>query len=229
MDVLTNESYLSPWIEDLPFTWETFQQLGQKMLLKKHEYLFHQDQPTDHVYIVVEGRIRLFITSPSGDEKAIVIIGKNGLIGECGIFNIPSYNSSAITASNASVIKVPKHSFETAMKDDYHITKQILIIMDMKNRILASHTMMLSSYSAVQRICYTLLQLVHTYGKKTKMGDVIDLRFTHQELANLVGTSRVTVANTMKMLEKEQILAKVDSKYVITDVKQLEKWVITSF
>jgi CRP/FNR family cyclic AMP-dependent transcriptional regulator len=221
MEKMRNESFLSPWIENLPFSWEPLLKIGQRMMFKKHEYIFHQDHPSQYVYIVVEGRIRLFMTSPSGDENTIAIMGENGLIGECGIFNFSSYNSSAITASKVTIIRISKQAFEATAQNNYQITKQILMIMNIKNRILSSNTIMLSNYSAVQRICYTLLQLALTYGAKTEMGDMITIGFTHQELANLVGTSRVTVANTMKLLENEKILLKRESKYLIKDIEQL--------
>lgn len=228
MKKIKNESLISPWIENLPFSWEPLLQIGQKITFKKHEYIFHQDDSAEYVYIVAEGRVRLFLTSPSGDENTIAIMGEKGILGECGAFHFSSYNSSAIAASKVTVIKISKLAFETAVQDNHRLARQIMMIMNIKNRILASHTMMLSNYSAVQRICYILLQLVHTYGVKTKDGNLIKIGFTHQELANLVGTSRVTVAYTMKRLENERILQKNDNKYLIMDIDRLELFSVTS-
>ncbi|MFY0544990.1 Crp/Fnr family transcriptional regulator [Brevibacillus sp. H7] len=215
----------SPWMENLPFSWHSLEPLGQKMMLQKHETVFHQDQSAAYVYVVLHGRIRLFLTSPAGEEKAIAIIGQNGLLGECSLFDPPHYNSSAITASKVMLLKLPIDTFRKKMETEADIANQVLYFLNSKNRILASHTMQLSFYSATQRICYTLLQLGNTYGKTNGEKRTISVRFTHQELANVVGTSRVTVANTMKWLERKKVLSKQNGLYVIEDAAQLHGFV----
>jgi CRP/FNR family cyclic AMP-dependent transcriptional regulator len=216
----------SPWMENLPFSWHSLEPLGKKMMLQKHETIFHQEQVAANIYVILHGRIRLFLTSPAGEEKAIAIIGQNGLLGECGLFDLPYYNSSAITASKAMLLKLPIDTFRKKMEEDADITRQVLYFLNSKNRILSSHTMQLSFYSATQRICYTLLQLGRTYGKTDGQKRTITIRFTHQELANVVGTSRVTVAHTMKWLERRKILSKQNGLYVIEDAKQLHGFVV---
>lgn len=216
----------SPWMEDLPYDWRDVYSLGQSIPYQKHETIFHQDHAAKHVYVVLQGRIRLFLTTPSGDEKAIAIIGRNGLLGECGLFDHPTYNNGAITASKAILLKVPVERFKEAFSTNLTIAHNVLRFLDGKNRILASHTMQLSFYSAAQRICFTLMQLGSTYGKEGNGKRVITVRFTHQELANVVGTSRVTVANTMKELERKHILSKEGGLYVIEDEAQLYRSVL---
>lgn len=216
----------SPWMENLPYDWQEVTSLGQIISLQKHETIFHQDQPAHSVFIVLSGRIRLFLTSPSGDEKAIAIVGQNGLLGECGLFDHPTYNNGAITASKTSLLKVPASRFKEAFSKNAALVHQVLRFLDVKNRILSSHTMQLSFYSATQRICFTLLQLGSTYGKGAKGKHIITVRFTHQELANVVGTSRVTVANTMKELERQNVLSKEGGLYVIEDEQKLYSFVL---
>ncbi|KQL45770.1 hypothetical protein AN963_12040 [Brevibacillus choshinensis] len=216
----------SPWMEDLPYDWRDVYSLGQSIPYQKHETIFHQDHAAKHVYMVLQGRIRLFLTTPSGDEKAIAIIGRNGLLGECGLFDHPTFNNGAITASKATLLKVPVERFKEAFSTNLTIAHNVLRFLDGKNRILASHTMQLSFYSAAQRICFTLMQLGSTYGKEGNGKRVITVRFTHQELANVVGTSRVTVANTMKELERKHILSKEGGLYVIEDEAQLYRSVL---
>ncbi|MFJ9499192.1 Crp/Fnr family transcriptional regulator [Brevibacillus centrosporus] len=216
----------SPWMEDLPYDWHEVYPLGQTIPYQKHEAIFHQDQAAKHVYIVLQGRIRLFLTTPSGEEKAIAIIGKSGLLGECGLFDHPTYNNGAITASKATLLKIPVERFKEAFSTNLTLAHQVLRFLDGKNRILASHTMQLSFYSAAQRICFTLLQLGSTYGNGIEGKRIITVRFTHQELANVVGTSRVTVAGTMKELERRHILSKNGGLYTIEDEEMLYRSVL---
>lgn len=213
-----NISVMTSWLEGLPFNWHPLQELGQRIALQKHDYIFNDNDPYEHVYLVLSGRIRLFITSASGEEKTFAIIGKNGIVGENGIFdNRATYNCSAITASQAKLIKIERKKVESALKNDFELTRQLFQFVNLKVRLMYSQLLQLSSYSAAQRICYALLQLVDTYGSRIGGKDIIEISFTHQELANLVSTSRVTVANTLKSLEKSGHISKQNGKYAIED------------
>ncbi|SDO24109.1 Crp-like helix-turn-helix domain-containing protein [Paenibacillus sp. yr247] len=217
-----NNSSVTSWLESLPFHWHPLPQLGQKLVLKKHDFIFLENQPNDFVYLVLNGRIRLYITSLNGVEKTIAIIGKNGMIGENGIFdNDTSYNHSAITASKATLIRVDRKKLEETLKSNFELTRQILLLVNLKMRIMSSQLLQLSSYSAIQRISHTLLQLVDTYGFRKGEKEIIGISFTHQELANLVSTSRVTTANTLKNLERSGVISKQNGKYVIEDKTRL--------
>ncbi|MGE6230249.1 Crp/Fnr family transcriptional regulator [Paenibacillus chitinolyticus] len=217
-----NNSSVTSWLEGLAFQWHPLPQLGQKLVLQKHAFIFFENQPNDFVYLVLNGRIRLYVTSPNGVEKTIAIIGKNGMIGENGIFdNAASYNHSAIAASKATLIKIDRKKLEDTLKGNFELTRQVLLWVNLKMRIMSSQLLQLSSYSATQRICHTLLQLVDTYGLKNGEKEFIGIGFTHQELANLVSTSRVTAANTLKNLELTGVISKQNGKYVIEDKARL--------
>ena len=66
-----------------------------------------------------------------------------------------------------------------------------------------------------------LLYIADVYGKPTDEGILIRNRFTHQELANMIHTSRVSVANVFSELTKCGIIAKRDGHYIILKPDEL--------
>jgi CRP/FNR family transcriptional regulator len=86
------------------------------------------------------------------------------------------------------------------------------------------HTLQLSFSSAVQRIADSLIHLAVKYGEAEGNHIVITVSFTHQEMANLVGTSRVTVATVMKQMQNEGVLRKEMGKYVILKMEKLQSF-----
>lgn len=211
----------SPWIDNLPFRWESFFAIGQIINVKKNEVIFTQEQTAQHIYIIVEGRIRLLLISFSGEEKHLSIIGKNGLLGECSIFNSNKYSCSSVASSNATLVKIPAQQFLDKMKEEPDYYPQVMKMSNIKFQVSIFHNLQLSFYDARQRVINALLQLINTYGFKKDNQIIINIPFTHQEMANLVGTSRVTVSNIMNHLQKEEVLIKINGKYTINNYEKL--------
>jgi CRP/FNR family transcriptional regulator len=215
---------VSPWIENLAFAWESVTSLGQRIHVKKDENVFIQDIEADYIYLIEEGRVRLFMISHTGEEKHIAIIGKNGIIGECGIFEKNTYICSAAASSDSVLIRISLPVFLKALEDDASLMKQVITMSQIKFQIVLMHTLQLSFSSAVQRIADSLIHLAVKYGEAEGNHIVITVSFTHQEMANLVGTSRVTVATVMKQMQNEGVLRKEMGKYVILKMEKLQSF-----
>ncbi|WLD94763.1 Crp/Fnr family transcriptional regulator [Alkalihalobacillus sp. AL-G] len=220
---------LSPWMDELNFSWDELEQKGVVREYKKHEILFHFGFPVDRIYLVKSGRIRLFLTSDDGKEKAIAIIGKNGLLGESCTYHEQTYICSAITATSATVIELKPATFHEVVFRNPRYTEQVLELMSAKIRLLTMQSLYLSFGSPLQRMCDALVHLGLTYGKKLDDDRIlITISFTHQELADLIGATRVTVVNTLKDLMGQRLLSKENKYYVIDDLPGIVAYQVSS-
>ena len=71
--------------------------------------------------------------------------------------------------------------------------------------------------------------MVQEYGTETAEGIKISIRFSHQDVANLLHTSRVTVTKAFQFLSGEKIVLRKQNRIIILDMKRLsdlasEKW-----
>lgn len=213
---------VTPWLENLPFDWSPVIEKATKKKFKKHKVVFDQNEQADHLYVVTSGRVRLYLISPNGDEKALAIIGKNGLVGECGFYDEGVYSTSAITASEATLYQIHKEEFRNLLKQHFNLVEQAMFLSTRKYKLLCMQTLQLSYSKAMPRICASLIQLALNYGTTLDNQEIqISITFTHQELANLIGTTRVTVVKTLRLLEDEHILLKRNRYYVIKDLEKL--------
>ncbi|WP_061808985.1 Crp/Fnr family transcriptional regulator [Rossellomorea vietnamensis] len=213
---------LSPWLEKLPFDWQDIEPFGQRMDCEKHHVIFRQEEKADAIYIVKKGRVRLFLTSEDGREKALTIIGQNGLLGECGISSSENYLTGAITAAPSTILKYPIRQFEEMLLEDKKKMKQWMELTNLKMNILTKSSLQLSFGPSRRRIIESLLHLALTFGRQDgEKSYIISITFTHQELADLVGTTRVTVVNTLNKLIDEGFLLKKEKYYEIPDIYSL--------
>lgn len=215
---------VSPWLEKLDYEWDDIEKYGELKLYKKHDMLYHFGDTVNNIFIVKTGRVRLFLTSYDGREKAIAIIGKNGLLGESNLYRSSSHISNAIAASPVTVISVKKDFFKQAMGKNNQYANQIIDMISWKVHLLSMHSLHLSFGSSIQRLCDTFIHLGLTYGHKYDDERVkISITFTHQELADLIGTTRVTVSNLIKQLIETNVISKPDKYYVIQNMQKLSE------
>lgn len=219
-----NEDFqnLSPWLDKLSFNWSYLEQYGKTIHLKKDENLFHNGDELSSIFLVKKGRIRLYLITVGGKEKTINVIGQNGIIGDHFLSGTTAHITNAIAVSDSTLIEISKELFERLTLEDKEFTKQWIKILSMKLELLTTTTFQLTFDSSIQRILNTFIQLSEVYGVPEENGSIkILIKFTHQELADLIGTTRVTVSNTVKKLFDDELIYKKNGFYYIDDMERL--------
>lgn len=215
-------SVLNPWFDDLTYDWTKLLTLGTKVTYKKNEIIFRQNEYAEMIYIVLKGRVRLFLLSADGEEKAISIVGKNGIIGECSLNEDKLYSTNAITNSEVEVVAVQRNVFSDKINKNPLYSEQLLDLMSKKYRLLCMHALQISYIKSLPRICETFVHLTVKYGEKLNDNEIkLTISFTHQEMADLLGVTRVTVAKNIKWLQENNYIEKVGRYYVIRDIDEL--------
>lgn len=220
---LVDNKYSSPWLDKLNFDWSKLITLGQKIVMEKDRNLYHMGDPVDFIYIIIKGRVQLYLINEVGKEKTIAIIGKNGLLGEYKKQNHNYYVTSARTVSDAILVKINKKVFEDFLFEDKELSRQRLEMLSIKVELLAHTSLYLSYDNSFNRIVRMFLDLANGYGEEDEDGSIkIGISFTHQEVAYLIGTTRVTVANTVKNLMDSNLLEKRGRYYFIGNIEKLQ-------
>jgi CRP/FNR family transcriptional regulator, cyclic AMP receptor protein len=213
---------LNPWFDNLPYDWSVLFQQSSQVTYKKHELIFRQNEYGDYLYIIESGRVRLFLISPNGEEKALSIIGKNGVIGECTLNSDSRYSTNAISASEVILQKISKKSFLEFISEKPQYIYQTLDLLTKKYRLLCTQSLQLSYMKSLPRVCAAFIQLSVQYGELFgDKGIKLTITFTHQEMANLLGTTRVTIAKNIKWLEEEKYIEKKDKYFIINNIDEL--------
>lgn len=101
--------------------------------------------------------------------------------------------------------------------DRWHLVNEVLIrhIQQCQEFIEILH------YRSVDISLLRLLNwLANKFGQEVKQGHLIDLQLTHQELSEIIGTTRVTVTRLLKEFENQGIIERVSRKLIILHEKQ---------
>ncbi len=189
--------------------------------LRRKQPIFHQGDAPLNVYVVKEGRVCITTYSQGGAEQQLYIAEQGALFGEhSGLLGIP-HTTSAISIVDSMIYSIPLSTFLDRLERSPCLNRCVLQIICRKNSLLIGQLLSSSSSDSLQRIAKVLLDMAQEYGTETKEGLEISIRFSHQDVANLLHTSRVTVTKAFRSLAQEGIVLRKQNRIVICDREKL--------
>ncbi len=211
----------NPWVKLSGDTWKALTEGLYPIHFEKNAIIYHQGDELHFSYIVKSGRVRLSYYSIDGEEKGILIAEENCMFGEGAA--LPGYETyyTATAIVDCDLYLVPTNKLISTIQNDSDFAMNIIMLMARKMRIYSAQEIELSFTEAYTRTCHFLLYIADIYGEKTENGIRIGIKFTHQELANMIHASRVSVANIFSELTKNEILTKEDGYYIILKPDEL--------
>ena len=215
----------SPWqAQDLK-TWGSLISPDYLTDYPQDAVIFWQGQVDPFVYIVKEGRVVLRAASADGREKILMFGEKGGLFGEVGAFEpYPQPQSySAVTLVASRIYKIPLEVFLNKMQTDQNLCWAVLAMISRKASLHINQVLGLSFGDIRYRVAGVFRYLIDTYGVPTPQGVLLEVPFTHQDMADLVKSSRVSVSKIFKEFNQQGILAKVKGRYIITNTQLLDE------
>ncbi len=214
----------SPWLKLDHFDWHAITSDAKPKLYKKNTNIYQQQHYSDYIYIVKSGRVRLSIYSRNGEEKCLIIADRGCLFGEIsGLDDHPNYANATVIVDSYLYL-IPKERFQEELNRNHDLCLKIIKVLARKIRLLSSQVEGLSFDDSYYRVANALVYLTEQYGLKTDKGYKIQLKFTHQEMANLTGSCRVTVTNIFRTLSKGNIIEKENGFVIVKDVDKLYRY-----
>ncbi len=190
---------------------------------EKGEIIFFEEDNSKNLYLLVNGQVKLTMLSPDGKEKVLTILQEGDLFGEISLFDHNPHPVTAEVQKKARLLTLPFDKLENMIIDKPRLALKIIEALSKKTRLLTSQVRDLVFHDAVERMASLLIRFGKDFGREENGGIKIDLILTHQEIANLLGVSRVTVTKTINKLIDENLITIEDKHIVIKDQDELRK------
>jgi CRP/FNR family transcriptional regulator len=190
----------------------------------KNEVLFLEGDPGDAFYIISQGLVKVFTTNENGKEKTLSLLGRKDFFGEMALLDDGTRSASVKAVEDSEVLVIEREKFRELISLNPNISLKIIAVLSQRLRRANSQIQELTFSSVRERLENKLQELAQKYGRKREQapGVLITKKITHQELADLIGTTRVTTTKILNKLEKEdKILSK--ERYLIIKDNQLIK------
>lgn len=189
---------------------------------EKGEFIYLLGDPSDSVYLIKQGHVKLFLTSETGRKLTLSLLGQEELFGEEALAGEESRGLTAEALEDSSICVMEKGEFLNLISGKPQLSLKMMEFWGQRLRQIQDKLEDLLFKNTEARLSCILLELTEEYGKRKGEGIEIDFRITHQELADLVGSARESVTTVLNRFEREGILTKSRYSITIKDIDKLE-------
>jgi len=196
------------------------QGLAQRALEKRFaadEMLFWEGEPCLGIFLIVQGAVKIFRTSPSGREVMLSIETAPATVAELPLFDGGAYPASVRVVEPVVALFVNKHDFQQFCRQNPDVALKVLAVVGRRLRHLVGLVESMTFGSVTQRLARMLLDASKAAGSAT-----FDLPATHQELASRLGTVREVISRNLGRFRAQGLISIQDRQVQILNLAGLQ-------
>ena len=161
------------------------------------------EQQGDAFFIIQKGRVKVSVSREGGREVILSFLGVGQVFGELSLLD-GKPRSADVTATEATeLIMLRRPDFLRLITEKPSIVIGLLTELASRLRKVDYNIAGLALLDVTNRVSKTLLQLANEGGEQEEHGVLIKNRPTHQQLAQMSGTTRETVTRVLRQLEEQ--------------------------
>jgi CRP/FNR family transcriptional regulator, cyclic AMP receptor protein len=172
------------------------------------------------VYFIESGQIKLLMLSPEGRECLLAIHSAGDIFGELYLSALGSRLETATVMEETILKKIPSSQFLARLRRDSLLegfVRYLALRIADQQQVIAN----LVTVDSEQRLGKTLLQLPRTLGKKDRQNTRIELKISHDELSEMVGTTRPRISLFMQRFRNLGLIETNLDRFLVINEKKL--------
>lgn len=174
----------------------------------RDELIFRQGDETTEIYVVLQGRVRIFKMSPGGEETTIAIFGSHDVIGEMAALDNQPRSATGKAMTSAALLAMTQERFVHHAQTVPGLGLALARLLSLKLRWTAAYAESIAQYDAAGRLLHLILVHNERYGRMIEPGKqyVLDLGLTQSDFASMVGARREWVNRLLRDWKKRGLL-----------------------
>lgn len=194
---------------------ERIERIIVKRNFAKDQIVLFEEDTANYMYIVYAGKVRVVKQSREGREQIITIHKKNEFFGEMSLLDGKTAPATVIAHEDAVIGLLSKSDFEQQLLSHERIRGKIIALLCNHLRDSWAMIKILSFDNAEQRILAVLERMHELYGVADARGGIINVKLTHQQIANYASVTRETVTRVLNRLERETVIQVLEGKNIL--------------
>ena len=162
----------------------------------KNSIIINEGDTTDSLYIILEGKVNVYLSDENGKEVILNTQGEGDYFGELALIDDAERSASVMTTEKSTFLVVSKADFKKLLSTHPDIAFNLIQGLTRRVRGLTENVRSLALLDVYGRVAKTLLSLAADENDKL----VVQEKLTQQDIANRVGASREMVAKILKDL-----------------------------
>lgn len=171
---------------------------------------------------IVDGRVKVFKSTPAGKELILEIFGAGDPLGAVAVYDRMAFPASALALDDTTCLRIERREFFGLLEQHPALVRGLLSGLTMRLAELTRRLADLTGARVEARFARLFLKLAHQMGRPDRGGVFVPMPLARQELADLTGTTIETAIRIMSRWQKEDVLHTDKDGFVLLDRATLE-------
>jgi len=204
------------------FDLDDFERVGLRVVERRFapkDTIFTPGDPDDQLYFLLSGVVRLYKIYGDYKEATTALLKDSGVFGKLNLVEGRWQDVFAEAVTEARVASIQKSALERVIKSDPEFA--LRLFSSLSERLRQSDEVIESLLH--REVSTRLATLLVNLGERFGEDDLIDVRLTHQDLANMIASTREAVSKVMSELQRDGVIETRNRRIAILDRGALSK------
>jgi len=192
-------------------------QISEKIRIKtfrKNETILHEEDTNEYMYTILSGKVKVIQTSEDGRETILAMHKTGDFFGEMSLIDGKTMPATVLAMEETLTAIISKKEFISLISMQGKVLEKLLIILCTRLRESWNKIQMLNFNNAAERIKMLFTILSAEYGEKSADAITLNIKLTHQDIANMAGITRETVTRVIDKWQKEKEITVLKNKII---------------
>ncbi|WP_417737465.1 Crp/Fnr family transcriptional regulator [Rosistilla oblonga] len=186
-------------------------------------------QAADSVFLLTRGMVKVCHSTPDGKQSTLAFIEPGELFGELALFDPSQRDEFVEVVTAATVVMIPADQLIQLMSEANAFAVGITKLVGLRRQRIQRRLRNLLFQSNRDRLTHLLLELAEQFGVPAEQGVRLRIKLSHQELANLIGSTRESVTIVLGQLKAEGLIESGRRQIVLLRPQQMAESVGQSY
>jgi len=185
--------------------------------------IFREGEPGDAMYVVVEGHVKIMLSSGGGEETTVAVLGPGQCFGDQSLLDGGPRSASAVTADPTKTLMVTREIVADWLAERPAAALAIMETLSLRLRRMNEQLVDRNSRTLTQRLAKQILSLSAMYdADEIGAASPGRVKVTQAELASMLGVSRETVNKQVNLLQRSGLISLGRGSITIKDAAALQ-------
>ncbi|HEU0130177.1 MAG TPA: Crp/Fnr family transcriptional regulator [Mycobacteriales bacterium] len=193
-----------------------------RKVFPKGQPLFHQGDPGDALYILVDGSVSVVMSSENGDRMVLTTLHPPDVLGQIALLDGGSRSATAEAVEHTTTLMLSRAAFQALMKEHPPLVDQMLRGLGAIVRRLSEQASDFVFLDLPGRVAKVLIRLAEDTAPVVD-GVPVELTVTQKQLAEMAGGSRQSVNQILQQFQQRGLVELIGRRVLVYRPDQLRR------
>jgi len=182
---------------------------------KKNQTILQEEDTNEYMYAILSGKVKVVQSTEDGRETIIAMHKTGDFFGEMSLIDGKTMPATVLALEDTITAIISKNDFTYLVSTHEKVLENLLVILCSRLRESWNKIQLLNFNNASNRVKMLFALLSGEYGEKNSEGITLNIKLTHQHIANMVGISRETVTRVIDKWQKDKEITVLKNRHIL--------------